>query len=72
MEWFRNSKFIIFQGDKIHGLTTAAALWTTAAIGVAVGFSLYAEALFTVLLILFIMRILAYAERRIPHADFEK
>ncbi|HXF44373.1 MAG TPA: MgtC/SapB family protein [Candidatus Paceibacterota bacterium] len=47
------------------GITTAAGLWVSAAIGMATGFGLYAAALFGTAVALFILWILAYADRRI-------
>lgn len=42
---------IIRDGGSIKGLTTAATLWATSAIGLAVAFQLYVLAIFTALLI---------------------
>ncbi len=45
----------IFRGEKkVEGLTTAAGLWVTAAIGLAVGVKFYFFAIFTTLLVLII------------------
>lgn len=44
---------IIKYGANIKGLTTAASVWVTAAIGVAVGVGMYALAVVTTLLVLF-------------------
>lgn len=43
---------IIFQRQTVHGLTTAAGLWVTAAIGMAAGAGMYLLATFTALLVL--------------------
>ena len=43
---------IIFQRQTVHGLTTAAGLWVTAAIGMAAGAGMYVLATFTALLVL--------------------
>ena len=43
---------IIFQRQMVHGLTTAAGLWVTAAIGMACGAGMYGLAAFTTLLVL--------------------
>ena len=42
---FLGAGLIIFQGDKIHNLTTAATVWVVAALGMAVGVGWYMEAL---------------------------
>ena len=43
---------IIFQRQMVHGLTTAAGLWVTAAIGMAAGAGMYVLATFTTVLVL--------------------
>ena len=43
---------IIFQRQMVHGLTTAAGLWVTAAIGMAAGAGMYLLASFTTVLVL--------------------
>lgn len=52
---FLGAGSIIANGGKIKGITTAAGLWTTACVGLSVGAGYYILAIFTVLLILFIM-----------------
>ena len=54
---FIGAGLIIFHENKIRGLTTAAELWVSAAIGTAVAFSMYQESVFTVLIILAIVYI---------------
>jgi len=61
---FLGGGLIIFKDEKISNLTTAAGLWVAAAIGVAVGFGLYLEALVVTILTLFILNILALIERK--------
>lgn len=56
---FLGAGLIIFRGERIEGLTTASALWVTAALGMAFGRGLYVLAIFStilVLLVLFLMR----------------
>lgn len=48
----------------ITGLTTAAGLWTTAAIGIAIGFGFYIGAFVATLLCVLIAALLGYAERK--------
>lgn len=71
---------IIFRGHRLEGLTTAAGLWVTAAIGVAVGLGLYVAAiggaLIVFILLFLIWHLEAWIERRfgvdlLPD-DFEK
>lgn len=47
----------------VEGITTAAGLWTAAAIGVAVGFKLYLLAFFATLLIIFILIVFGEVEK---------
>ncbi|HSC92111.1 MAG TPA: MgtC/SapB family protein [Gaiellaceae bacterium] len=56
---------IIKYGPNIKGLTTAASVWVTAAIGVAVGVGMYALALATTLLVLFSLWPLRTIARRL-------
>jgi len=49
---------IIFQRHAVHGLTTAAGLWVTAAIGMAAGAGLYLLATFTTVLVLIGLEVL--------------
>ena len=46
---------IIFRGARIEGLTTAAALWITAAIGATVGVRFYFLAIFVTFLTIFVL-----------------
>ncbi len=47
---FLGAGLIIVRGESVHGATTAAGLWLTSAIGMAVGFGLYSVAVFSTLL----------------------
>lgn len=64
---FLGAGVIIFRRNEgeLEGLTTAAGLWIAAGIGIAVGYQLYATALFVTLLTLFIFTILWYVEHYI-------
>lgn len=62
---FLGAGLIIFKESKISGLTTAAGLWVSAGIGVAVGYKLYLIAIFVTILTLFIFTILWFIERKI-------
>ncbi len=55
---FLGAGLIIFREKKLQGLTTAAGLWASAAIGMAVGFKFYSAAIFTAILVLFIFTVL--------------
>lgn len=62
---FLGAGLIIFRESKLQGLTTAASLWVAAGIGMAVGYGLYALAVFTTLLTLFVFTMLWYIEKKI-------
>jgi putative Mg2+ transporter-C (MgtC) family protein len=75
---------ILHSRGQIRGLTTAASLWSVAAIGMAAGAALYGVAVIGTMLMLIVLSILdrveAYARRRIglapddkrpPHDDFD-
>ncbi len=52
------------QHREIQGLTTAASIWATAAVGVAVGLGLLGLAVLSVILIWFVLAVLGYLEVR--------
>lgn len=59
---FLGTGIIIFDKE-LKGLTTAASLWVTAGIGMAVGFGMYTVAIFTALVTLFVFEVLWHVER---------
>ena len=52
---FIGGGLIFMRGGHMEGLTTAAGLWATAAVGMAAGFGLYAIAVYAAILVLFIL-----------------
>src|SRR3954462_5259576 len=64
---FLGAGLIIFRGDTLHGVTTAAGLWVAAAIGVAVGLGMYAVSIFTTLLTLVMFTGMWFVENRFRH-----
>lgn len=60
---FLGAGLIIFQGNKIYGLTTAAGLWVAAGVGMAAGFGLFSLALVVTLLTLLVFTVLWFVER---------
>src|SRR3990167_6261876 len=58
---------IIFKGDAVHGTTTAAGLWIVTGLGMAVGFGMYAVAIFTAILTLIMFTGMWYVENRFKH-----
>lgn len=61
---FIGGGLIIFRGETVHGITTAAGLWVAAALGIAVGFGLYAVAIFATILTLIMFVGMWYVEQR--------
>jgi putative Mg2+ transporter-C (MgtC) family protein len=66
---FLGAGAIIVLGRKIRGLTTAACIWVTAAIGLAVGSGYLFVAVFTAAVVLFALHVLARLERRMTNKD---
>lgn len=64
---FLGGGLIIFKGDSLHGITTAAGLWITAAIGMAVGFGLYSVSIFATLLAILMFTGMWYLENKFKH-----
>lgn len=60
---------IIFQRQMVHGLTTAAGLWVTAAIGMAAGAGMYVLATFTTVLVLIGLEALNWLLPHIGHRN---
>ncbi len=62
---FLGAGMILIRGNTvIKGLTTAAGMWATAAIGVALGYGFYVGAVISTLLCIFCVVVLAHFERR--------
>jgi putative Mg2+ transporter-C (MgtC) family protein len=62
---FLGAGSILLRGDVIRGLTTAASLWSVAAIGLAVGGGLYIEAVAATIVILIILTLVKPLEERL-------
>ena len=62
---FIGAGLIFFKEDSIYGLTTAAGLWASAAIGMAVGFGLYAIAIFAAIVTLLVLWLFRFLDSRI-------
>ena len=59
---FLGAGLIIFYQSQVQGLTTAAGIWTTAAIGMAIGVKFYFAALSATFLVLLVYAIFYYLE----------
>jgi len=62
---FIGAGLIIFKGTKLSGLTTAAGIWVSAAIGIAVGLQFYSVAAFSTFLTLFLFTVMRRIELKI-------
>ena len=60
---FMGAGSIIFQGNRLKGLTTASGFWVTAGIGMAAGFGLFNLAILTTAFVLLIFVVIAMLER---------
>ena len=49
---FLGAGSILRQGEAVRGLTTAASIWVTASLGMAIGFGYYGVAVFATILVL--------------------
>jgi len=63
---FLGAGVIMRRENGIKGLTTAASLWCTAAVGLACGFGMYAIAVFAALLVIFSLIVLHRLDRHLP------
>jgi putative Mg2+ transporter-C (MgtC) family protein len=66
---FLGAGSILLRGEVVRGLTTAASLWTVAAIGLAVGGGLYVEAVAATVVILVILAGIKPIEERFQHRN---
>ncbi|MBY0578808.1 MAG: MgtC/SapB family protein [Burkholderiales bacterium] len=64
---FLGAGVIMKEGFTIRGLSTAASIWMTAAIGVLIGVGFYAAAMFATLLSILIMSGFRWLEDLLPH-----
>jgi len=69
---FIGSGVIIHHKLEVEGLTTAAALWTTAAIGIGVGVQLYSLAILGTILIIGVLAGFRLIEERLFHKKSEE
>jgi len=62
---FLGAGTIIRMGQDVRGLTTAASLWVTAAIGLSVGCGFYISSIFTTIFVIFVLCFLRGIENRL-------
>jgi putative Mg2+ transporter-C (MgtC) family protein len=68
---FLGAGAILHQRESVHGLTTAASLWVTAAIGLAVGVGMFAMSLVTTILVFLLLHFGPRPRRKTPHEELE-
>jgi putative Mg2+ transporter-C (MgtC) family protein len=61
---FLGAGSILRQGEEVRGLTTAASVWVSAAIGMAVGFGYYTTAVIATVFVLITLVVLRWVENR--------
>ncbi|MBP2300033.1 MgtC/SapB family protein [Azospirillum picis] len=64
---FLGAGVIMREGLSIRGLSTAASIWATSAIGITIGLGFYAVAIAAALLTILVMSLLRPLERLLPH-----
>lgn len=69
---FLGAGAILKQDEHIHGLTTAATIWVTAAIGIAVGAEVWLLALATTVIIWIVLVVVRKAEAKRPSPGDDK
>jgi len=68
---FLGAGAVIRYGVNVRGLTTAASLWCTAAVGLAAGFGMYEVATATTLLVVFTLLVLPKLDKLIPSRQYK-
>jgi len=64
---FIGGGLIVFRGESLHGATTAAGMWIATAVGIAIGFGLYALSIFATILALIMFTGMWWVEDRFKH-----
>ncbi|MDD5152468.1 MAG: MgtC/SapB family protein [Candidatus Pacebacteria bacterium] len=62
---FLGAGLIFIKGDSISGVTTAASIWVSAGIGMAIGYGLYTLAVVATLFAIFVFTVLWHLENRV-------
>jgi putative Mg2+ transporter-C (MgtC) family protein len=69
---FLGAGSILLRGKLVSGITTAASIWSVAAIGLAVGGGLYIEAMSATFIILAILVGVGYVEKKFIHKKLKR
>ncbi|MEK7148688.1 MAG: MgtC/SapB family protein [Patescibacteria group bacterium] len=62
---FIGAGLIFFKGEKVSGVTTAAGIWVSAGVGIAIGYGFFMLAVITTIFALFVFTSLWYIENKI-------
>jgi putative Mg2+ transporter-C (MgtC) family protein len=68
---FLGAGAMIRYGINVRGMTTAACLWCTAAVGLAVGFGMFPAAIATTIIVLIALLLLSKLEKRFPSRQYK-
>ncbi len=69
---FIGAGMIVLRENKAEGLTTAAGVWTTAAVGMAVGLGFYFVAIFVTILIFTVLSVLIFLKEKLSTNNNDK
>jgi putative Mg2+ transporter-C (MgtC) family protein len=69
---FLGAGVIFKEGITVRGLTTAASIWITAAVGILLGIGLYFPAAITVFLVLFALSAFRWVESKMPTQNYAR
>jgi putative Mg2+ transporter-C (MgtC) family protein len=67
---FLGAGVIFKEGISVRGLTTAASIWITSAVGILIGIGFYFPAAMTVVVVLFVLSVFRWIEVRIPTQNY--
>jgi putative Mg2+ transporter-C (MgtC) family protein len=69
---FLGAGVIFKEALTVRGLTTAASIWITAAIGILIGIGFYFPAAMTTVLVLFVLSVFQFIESRMPVQNYAR
>jgi len=69
---FLGAGTIVYNNDKVKGLTSSAVIWTVCSLGVLVGSGLFLVPIATSILLVIIMSILKWIEKKLERFDKQK
>lgn len=69
---FLGAGVIFKEGITVRGLTTAASIWTTAALGILIGIGFHFPATVTVFLVIFVLSAFHWVETKIPTENYAR